>query len=371
MTSSRKIECMAAVWLARRDAGDWDEHEQSQFDIWLAASTRHRVAYLRLDAAWRQSDRLRALGAGVTGGTVPARRSWSLSAFIDRPDSSATRSDNSKLPDRQAASTRHTTMAQWRRVWLSAAMGALATAIMLIAIWQRYPAVQHGVYRTAVGALQSVALADGSEATLNSDSDIVVNLSRRERDIDLRRGEAFFKVAKNPQRPFVVSAGAHRVIAVGTRFSVRRDGDHMRVIVTEGMVRLESDPAAASQHQATTLLPAGSVAEVDNADLLVRQIGTDRAEQLLNWRDGFVTFDDTPLAAAVTEFNRYNRLKIVIADPSVAAMRVGGNFRWSNTQAFVRLLEQGFALQAAQDGDTIMLQRRRSAPAQHSAPARR
>ncbi len=371
MTSSRKIERMAAAWLAKGDAGDLDKHEQAQFDAWLAASTRHRVAYLRLDAAWRQSDRLRALGAGVPVGTVPARRSWSLSAFVDRPDSSAPRPDHTKVPGRKAESTRRATMAQRRRVWLGAAMGALATAVILIAIWQRYPAVQHGVYRTTVGTLQSVVLADGSEATLNSDSDIVVDLSLRERDIDLRRGEAFFQVTKNPRRPFVVSAGAHRVIAVGTRFSVRREGEHMRVIVTEGVVRVEADASAGALHQPTTLLPAGSVAEVDNVDLLVRQIGPDRAEQLLNWRDGFVTFDDTPLAAAVTEFNRYNKLKIVIADPSVATMRVGGNFRWSNTQAFVRLLEQGFALRAERRDDTIVLQRRRNAAVQGSVPARR
>ncbi len=67
----------------------------------------------------------------------------------------------------------------------------------------------------------------------------------------------------------------------------------MRVIVTEGGAR-EADASAGALHQPTTLLPAGSVAEVDNVDLLVRQIGPDRAEQLLNWRDGFVTFDDTP-----------------------------------------------------------------------------
>ncbi len=122
------------------------------------------------------------------------------------------------MPGRKAESTRRATMAQRRRVWLGAAMGALATAVILIAIWQRYPAVQHGVYRTTVGTLQSVVLADGSEATLNSDSDIVVDLSLRERDIDLRRGEAFFQVTKNPRRPFVVSAGAHRVIAEARAF---------------------------------------------------------------------------------------------------------------------------------------------------------
>ena len=371
MTSSRTIERIAAAWLARRDASNWGEPEQAQFDAWLAASTHHRVAYLRLDVAWRQSDRLHALGAGMPSGIVPPRRSWSFSAFVDRPESGAPKAHDKQMPSGTVASAPSTQPALRQRVRLGAAIAALATAVILIVIWQRYPAVHHSTYQTAIGTLQSVTLADGSEATLNSDSDIVVDLSRRERDIDLRRGEAFFKVAKNPHRPFVVSVGSHRAIAVGTRFSVRRQGSGLRVIVTEGVVRLESDATAGSLHQATTLLPAGSVAEVNNADLLVRQIGPEDAKQLLDWRNGFVTFDDTALASAVAQFNRYNRIKIVISDPRVAAMRISGNFRWSNGEAFVRLLEQGFALHAEHDGDTIVLQRRRNAAAQRSAAVQR
>jgi transmembrane sensor len=83
-----------------------------------------------------------------------------------------------------------------------------------------------------------------------------------------------------------------------------------------------------------------------------------QAEEYLSWRSGFVSFHDTPLAAAAAEFNRYNARKIVIGDPGIGVMRVGGNFRWSNVDAFVRLLAQGFPVQARRQGDTIVLTRR-------------
>ncbi|MGB6144055.1 MAG: DUF4880 domain-containing protein, partial [Rhodanobacter sp.] len=76
MTSSREIEHIAASWLARRDGEHWNERDQRRLDAWLDASTAHRVAYVRLDAAWQQSGRLQALGAGWRAGGVPPRGSW-------------------------------------------------------------------------------------------------------------------------------------------------------------------------------------------------------------------------------------------------------------------------------------------------------
>src|SRR3546814_1245553 len=92
-----------------------------------------------------------------------------------------------------------------------------------------------------------------SSDLLSSDSRIVVALSRSERRIDLQRGAAFFHAARDAGRPFVVAAAGHRVIAVGTRFAVRRDADGVRVVVTEGLVRLESDPGSRSDEHTSEL----------------------------------------------------------------------------------------------------------------------
>lgn len=346
MAGSRQIERTAAAWLARRDSGRWSERDQAQFDAWLSEATAHRVAFLRLENAWRESDRLKALGAGLPAGTLPRREQWAASPFFGPRDSeSASPRDAARIPASRP---------RWRAYFGAvAAMALVATGSMVA--WRYYTAVERTTYATSLGELRLVPMPDGSQATLSSDSRIVVSLSRRERRIDLQRGEAFFDVAKDPGRPFVVDAGGRQAIAVGTRFSVRRDAASLRVVVTEGTVRLETQAAPGRHAQPTALLPAGSVALADGNGVLVRSGPVEEAEQQLNWRSGFVAFHDTPLADAAAEFNRYNARKILMGDAQVAAMRVGGNFRWSNTDVFVRLLEQGFPIRAERRDDAIVL----------------
>ena len=370
MASSRQIERTAAAWLARRDAGRWSEHDQAELEAWLAASTAQRVAFLRLEGAWSESDRLKALGAGLPAGVVPPRGQWTRFPFggLRQPGAGTPGSQSrSEFPHRTPQNAvapidaAALVFAPRRRPEkghpIGFAVGALAMVLVasLALGWRYYPTVQPVSYRTALGDMASMSLADGSEATLSSDSRMLVALSRRERHVDLQQGEAFFHAAKDPDRPFVVAAGGRRIVAVGTRFSVRRDGAGLRVVVTEGLVRLESETGPDGHRQPTTLLPAGSVALASNTGTLVRSGTVEEAEQYLSWRDGFLAFHDTPLADAAAEFNRYNARKIVIADKTVAAMRIGGNFRWSNTDVFVRLLEQGFPVRAERRGDAIVL----------------
>ncbi|HEY0859507.1 MAG TPA: DUF4880 domain-containing protein, partial [Pseudoxanthomonas sp.] len=71
MTDSRQIEQQAADWLVRRDAGDWAPHDQQALEAWLSASARHKVAFLRLEAAWAEAGRLQALAAGLPAGGPP------------------------------------------------------------------------------------------------------------------------------------------------------------------------------------------------------------------------------------------------------------------------------------------------------------
>jgi transmembrane sensor len=371
MASSRQIELIASAWLARRDGDEWSAHDQLQLDAWLQESTAHRVAYLRLDAAWRQSDRLKALGAGVPAGTVPERGAWGVAPLPESraaPSESGTDGEPSASARVAAAhrsssssrAARKLPKSRPHRLLLRYATAGFALVVLasLALGWRHYAAVDQVAYRTAIGGLQDVRLPDGSVITLNSDSRIQVTLSRRERRIDLQQGEAFFKVAKDPSRPFVVSAGDRRAIAVGTRYDVRRDATDLRVIVTQGVVRLESDNGPGGRDRPSTLLPAGSIALASDAGVVVNSGSVQQAEEFLSWRSGFLSFHDTPLASAAAEFNRYNARKIVIGDASIGTLRVGGNFRWSNAETFVRLLELGFPVRAVHGKDVIVLKSR-------------
>jgi transmembrane sensor len=343
MAGNQTIEAAAAAWFARRDSGEWQEADQAALDAWLSASVAHRIAFIRVEAAWKRADRLKALGAGVKAGSAPPTGVWRFAQLLEggRP---------ALAPASASPWRRHIALVQWMRGLAAILIIALAGATTLYVFGARA-----SEYRTAVGGLETVPLADGSTITLNTDSEIRVALNKSARTIELEHGEAFFEVAKDPGRPFVVDVGDRRVIAVGTKFSVRRDGDEIRVAVAEGHVRVEAGDAAG---QPPTHLQPGDIANADRDSLLVKQKPLAELEaEDLGWRSGYVAFRDTPLGEVVKEFNRYNVAKISVTDAEVAAIRIGGSFRVANVDAFLRLIEQGISVHAVRERGQIILKR--------------
>lgn len=373
---SERIELEAAAWLARRDGEDWAAPDADALERWLAASTAHRVAFLRLESAWIEAGRLQALAAGrdlTTRGHwgPPDRRTARANATDTRGGTSGGAAAGDPSPHelgecghdfatlRFASRAERPARARPGR-WAVVAAAVALSASVGVSGWWRWgadAAVERAAYATALGALETVRLTDGSQATLSSDSRIDVALSRRERRIELRNGEALFEAAKDASRPFVVIAGDRRVVAVGTRFSVRRDRDVLRVVVAEGTVRLETRQPD-GRPGPDTLLPAGSLALASAAGIAVRRDAPAAAARALEWREGYLRFEDTPLREAAEEFNRFNARKLLMGDADVAALRMGGQFRWSNLDGFVRLLQQGFGVRVEERGDFIVLHRR-------------
>lgn len=338
---SRTIEDEAAAWLIRRDSEDWTESDAAQLTAWLDASTANRVAFLRLEVGWEQSERLAALGAGKPLDALPGRGEWRVSPFFEsRPAATGL----SKKPQRVR--------------WLATLAASLAVGIAVGAIFALFHSGDN--YSTPVGGTASIPLRDGSNVMLNTASKIRVAVTDQERRVELDQGEAYFEVAKDPNRPFVVVVGDERVVAVGTRFSVRRDAGEIRIVVMEGKVRFESKSVPLSlqprnQHPAAPLLAAGAIARASAAAVLVETTPLQRAEEILSWRSGYLTFEETTLADAVTEFNRYNHRKIYIEDPGVAALRISGKFRATNAEAFIRVLSDGFHIRAQEAEDRFVL----------------
>lgn len=344
---SRDVERIAAGWLARRDRDGWTARDADALEAWLEAATTHRVAFLRLQAAWAQAGRLKALGAGIVDGP-PARGHWF---------GGGTRGATALDPAGLVFAPRAPAAPRRPRHRVAALATAAVLALAMAWGWQWQGVVDASSHRTALGGVEAVPMADGSRTTLSSDSRIEVRMSRRGRHVDLRQGEALFEAARDPRRPFVVRAGGRQVVAVGTRFAVRRDGPDLRVVVTEGTVRLES-LAGDGPPRPMAVLPAGSVARVNAAGVLVQSVPVADAERLLEWQEGLLAFQDTPLADAAAEFNRYNARKLVIADATIGGLRLGGRFRWSNAEGFARLLEQGFPVRADYQPDRIVLHAR-------------
>jgi transmembrane sensor len=338
----KKIDEAAGDWLARRDCGDWTDDDQRRFDRWLNESPLHRVAWLRLEHVWERSERLRALGAGIPAGEIPRPGQWALSPFFGTAPQTAPATGFAGL------------FAMLNSRAFQAVMAAALIVAVLGTLFYFWPS---GIsYRTPVGGLASVSVPDGSKITLNTNSEILVAVTDEERRVELERGEAFFEVAKDPARPFVVRAGRKRVIAVGTQFSVRRDASDIQIVVTEGRVRLETEGGNPSE--SVGLLVAGTVAQASDTGVLLQTKQLAEAEESLSWRQGVLVFRQMTLAEASAEFNRYNTRKIVIEDPGVGALRVAGSFRANNVEAFVRLLERGYPLRAEEREDRFVLKAR-------------
>jgi len=343
MESIDDIKAAAAQWIARRSSETWSTADEAELEQWLNASTRNLIAYLRLQAVWQQANRLNVLGAGFERGVVPGVDDFRASPFFQR------------VSKQSRASGRMVSVARSYR-----ALAAMASVLMVIASGAWYWTASHSgkSYSTPIGVTAAVPLPDGSKITLNTNSEVRVAVTERARKVELKQGEAFFEVAKDAGHPFVVHAGDKNIIVVGTKFSVLRMGKEVRVVVTEGRVRVEQDQPGAQTP--STQLSAGSVARSMDGSMAIQEHTLPDAEEMLSWLSGYIVFHETSLADAAAEFNRYNTVEFVIDDPSVAALTISGNFRATNIDSFVGLIERGLPVAVARQGDRIVLTRRAS-----------
>jgi transmembrane sensor len=354
-TSRDRDEMEAARWLLRLGDDSWSDADQMALDRWLDAAPGHRVSFIRLEAIWTEANRLRSLGAGLPRGQVPPRGAIRRSPFFSlrraEADSDAAIREVASPPKRRV------------RAFAVAASALLAFAAGMV-VYHASVVSPETTYTTSIGGLSTVPLPDGSVITLNTDSAIQVRFTGRERLIWLVRGEAFFEVARDPARPFAVYAHDRRVVALGTKFSVRLDAEEVHVAVTEGKVGVQQRPipflpeSLRPQKSAASVLIAGTVANVRERAVRTQSAAIEKIEQGLSWRVGYIVLDRTPLAAAVDEFNRYNTRQLEIADPALRAMEIEGKFRSNNLDGFVRLLEQGFPVAVTERDGRIVLRRK-------------
>lgn len=166
-----------------------------------------------------------------------------------------------------------------------------------------------GDYRTAVGETARIALPDGSTAELSTASAISLNFSESKRLVQLHAGEAFFIVAADAARPFVVAAATLDTTALGTQFSVAIHDDAISVAVAEHSVRVSSPSETQDVFEGQSILFAN--------DRLSRPAETDVGSQL-SWRDGKLVFISTPFEDAVTALAKWRRGKIIVMDKTLA-----------------------------------------------------
>jgi transmembrane sensor len=246
-------------------------------------------------------------------------------------------------------------------------VSTVALALLGIALTGRFGNDREaGMITTRIGENRVVRLADGSVITLGGDSRVAVHFHPRERDIDLLQGEAFFKVAHNPQRPFKVAAGRAMVVAVGTQFDVRRDTEQVVVDVVEGRVlvlpRSSTLPLALlhafQPRLAAVSVGAGEQTSVDSVEIAPPTQIPD-AGDATSWQSGRLVFRMQPLGDVLQQINRYSSKPIVIGDPAIADMKVTGTVVDGNVAGWVASLQSAMGIEAADEPGRIVLRRMR------------
>jgi transmembrane sensor len=290
-----EIDNEAFAWVVRQRVRALNRADLAAFDAWYAADIRHRGAYARALA-------------------------------IDNAVQIAT--GDRVVPDAEQA---RGLVASRRR---NLVLGGLAAGMALVAGKFGYSALHQGtVLTTAKGEFRRVPLQDKSIASINSGSQIEVSFTRHQRRIDLRKGEAWFEVAKDKSKPFIVAAGDALIRAVGTAFSVRRLAAGSEVLVTEGTVEVWSRDGTAARR----LVTAGEHAFLaDDAKAIPVTRQPDEVNRRLAWREGKLVLTRQTLGEAVADFNRYSTRTIVIVDPALQDKRLIGQYQLDAPELFAR-----------------------------------
>jgi transmembrane sensor len=316
MTDFKRVEDEAAHWLVREDRG-LGLKERTSFEQWLSKDIVHQVSYLRLKSTWRRADRLSTMAHS--------------------------------LPRPRPSLWRHYAS---NSAWITKA--AMAACVLLaggaLAIHLSLP--QNETFTTVAGQHRSLNLSDGTKIELNGNTRLEAREAGPGRSVTLDHGLAYFDVVHDENHPFVVYAGNRRITDLGTKFSVYRNGDTVKVIVSEGRVRIETLDAAVA---ATVIADRNNVFIGQGDEVIVASQGQVNSAEA-GPQPGLLIFNDEALDSVAKEFNRYNKKQIHVAE-SARNIKIGGSFRADSVDRFTKLLKQEFAMKVKEDKGQIYVSR--------------
>lgn len=325
----------AAQWHVRLKEAPRDELEE--FQLWLSADKTHSRAFESIQKISGDMDMLSGMSR-----TAPEILPPGLAASIEEC--------------RDLIEPQKKPLIRW--------LGAVAAAalILVFVLQGGLPASGPDIYRTAVGEKKNIMLSDGSTITLNTDTLLSVVMTGGARRLFLEKGEAYFNVAKDKTRPFVVATGNGFIRAVGTAFNIRhRDNKKVHVTVYEGRVEVDAGAVLVGPETAEKIprfLDAGEQITYGGSAVQMVSLARNDLGRAALWREGRVIFEATPLRDVVSEIQPYVATKIVIADEIVGGYLAGGVFRTDNVDMLLRGLEIALPVRVIREKNVIILTRR-------------
>jgi transmembrane sensor len=334
---SERLE-QAVGWRVR--LAESPELYAEELSSWLAQDPRNREAWRSAQASWD------FLGEHATSPAVISLRRAALAYASNTIRSQAVSSRLRRFP-----------------AWVATA-AVIFVAVGASTAWYLQ---RPDSYRTALGERRAVTLADGSQITLDSSSEVMVRYSANARALTLVRGQARFDVTHDVERPFTVTANGRRVVATGTAFDVDLLGSDFLVTLIEGHVVVlpQGKPVGSAEQTSATRARSsadGSPIALDAGQQLVMsshaapRVTPVDIERVMAWERGKIVFNDEPLASVVERMNRYTSRRIDVADERVAALRISGMFHVGDVRGFVSTLTTYLPVKAEehQDGSLLM-----------------
>ena len=321
----------AAVWVARLHGPNRTKEAEAGLRRWLADDPQHPVAFEMMTETWERSARLRRR-------PIEKVASWEAVGF--------------------------------RLRFSYAAFAIAATAVVAVIGTLFY--LHTDVITTGIGEFRTLTLQDGTRVFMDSNTRLSVHYEKAQRQVRLDSGEAFFEVAKNPHRPFLVRASGHLIRDLGTEFDVRSDAQGLAVTLVEGKVTVSPMSAApdggvlrdaSGSPSLRALLPPGQLrafALSAGERLTFASTGVSRIDYpplgiVTAWERGQVVLDNTSLPDAVAEMNRYSQQRIVLQGAAAGRIRVSGVFQAGDSQNFAAAVARTYHMRASQQGETIIL----------------
>ena len=322
----------AADWCVRMADGDLTEAEDGEFNAWCDRDERNVVAFEVVARAWD------AVGRAAAAPTMLGLR---RAALDDLHRASAFR---------------------WRRKpalrWFALAASVVLAVALAFGVMNTLPRT----YNTGLGERRVITLADGSKVSMDGATQVRVLYAKGRRQFWLKSGRAKFNVAKDPVRPFTVTAGGQMVVATGTQFSVELLRNQVRVALYEGHVtvwRASQKPGAlqpimAGDKVAEQVLTPGRelVAATNSAS---GQVVDSDPVRSLSWEAGELIFQNESLASAVERINRYAERPLRVTEGAGRDIRISGVFSAGDTEGFVQGVVSLFPLRVVRSGDDVTL----------------
>lgn len=311
------VDDQAVRWFVLLRDDEATEDDRIAFAEWLAADPAHETAWRSLERMWGGLD-------AVAPKVLPDR---------DRSLEKKQRNQRTKASRRRASGLK----------------GVAASVALLVAIgvgWQMLPVGLLADHRTAIGERRMIALQDGSEVELGAATAINVSFSTNERRIKLLAGEAFFTVAKDPSRPFIVAAGDGEVKVLGTSFDVKL-ADVITVAVASSAVEVSNATSPPVK------VAAGQVIHYDKRK--ISAVTAADLETIQAWRQEQLVFRDVPLDNVLADLARYRRGSIVLLDKSLGQRHVTAVFEARNGDTALDSIARSLSLRVYRLTDLLTI----------------